>query len=47
MSIEIKTNQYQRDRPPRKVITIEEIANSPTDVDADYLSSQAFEARKV
>ena len=48
MSIEIKNSNSIPARSDllARVITTEEIANSPTDVDADYLSSQAFEAKE-
>ena len=46
MSIEIKNSNSIPTRSDllARVVTTEEIANKPTDVDADYLSSQAFEA---
>jgi hypothetical protein len=48
MSIEIKTS---RSVPAKsdllaRVVTTEEIANNPPDLDTDYLSSQAFEAKE-
>ena len=48
MSIEIKNSNSIPARSDllARVITTEEIANNPTDVDADYLSSQAFEAKE-
>ena len=48
MSIEIKNSNSIPARSDllARVITTEEIANKPNDVDADYLSSQAFEAKE-
>mgnify|MGYP003315712340 FL=1 len=48
MSIEIKNSNSIPARSDllARVITTEEIANNPTNVDADYLSSQAFEAKE-
>ena len=48
MSIEIKnsTSIPARSDLLARVVTTEEIANHPSDLDTDYLSSQAFEAKE-
>ena len=48
MSIEIKNSSSIPARSDllARVVTTEEIANHPSDLDTDYLSSQAFEAKE-